>query len=361
MKVVILGGGFAGVRCAQDLSKDNDFEVTLIDRKDYFELSFAQIAALVDPLTIGEKSRYLYSSFLKAPFIQAEVTTVEEDMVLLSDGRRINYEILVVATGSSYRSFPIGKPIAETKLSDRNAFFVSENSHLISAKEILIIGGGPVGVELAGEIASRYSDKKIFLAHGNDRLLNFLRPSSGKKALRILSKLGVDVVLNDRLVPDGIGRYRSIKSSKVYMTDLAFNCIGTMNNTAFMREHFSNSMDERNLLMVGAEFLVRNTKNIYAIGDCAAIDEAKLAIFANSHGEFLSKHLIALSKKRKVTFYALRKTIAIVPIGRKEGVVEIPFGKLIKKLLIEYKTKDFFIDKYRKSHGVVPTGSAPGT
>jgi len=352
LKILILGGGFAGVRCAQSLSRNPDFEVCLIDRKDYFKLSLAQLAALVDPITIGERSRYPYSSFLKSSFLQGEVRAVDDGTVALAEGKRIEYEILVVATGSSYESFPIGKPQAETRLSDRNAFFLSENRRLSLAKSVLIIGGGPVGVELAGEIANRRPGMKICLAHGNDHLLNYLRPRTGEKAHRILTKLGVEVVLNERLLPDGSDRYRSSVSGKAYAADLVFNCVGTVVNTAFMRERFSGSMDGRNLLLVDRNFLVRDTENIYAIGDCAAVDEAKLAIFADSHGEFLARHVSAVAKNKKTSGYAPRKTISVVPIGRNDGIVQLPFGNLIEKYVIRMKTRDFFIGKYRKSHGL---------
>jgi len=348
LKVLIIGGGFAGARCAQELSKNKEFEVTLIDRKDYFEISFAQLAALIDPISIGEKSRFLYSKFIKASFLQGEVKTVTEKAVMLSDGSQINYEILVIATGSSYLSFPIGKPSNEIKLKDRNKYFVNENSRLKSSKEVLIIGGGPVGVELAGEIASANREKRISLVHNNERLINVLKPEAGEKALRQLKALGVNVVLNEKVIQDNGNQYRSTISNKIYITDIVYNCVGTSVNTNFMKDHFSISMDEKGLLKVDDKFMVRNTPNIYAIGDCASIDEAKLGTFANSHGEFLAKNLIALSNSETLVPYSLKKTIALVPIGRKKGVAQLSFGVLTNKFIIQIKTKDFFISKYRK-------------
>jgi apoptosis-inducing factor 2 len=307
---------------------------------------------LVDPLTIGEKSRCLYSSFLKSAFLQGEVRVVNKDSVVLFDEKEIMYDILIVATGSSYVSFPIGKPSSQISLRERNSYFISENARLVSAREILIIGGGPVGVELAGEIASKDQNKNICLVHGNDRLLNFMNPKAGKKALQQLHDLKVTVVLNEKLEADGQDQYRSSISGKVYKADVIYNCAGTSVNTAFMREKFIDSMDERGLLRVDNTFLVRNTENIYAIGDCAAINEAKLGTFANAHGEFLAKHLIALSRNKKTSTYAPQKTMALVPIGREKGVVQLPFGILTNKFLIKIKTKDFFIDKYRNLLGI---------
>lgn len=351
MKTVVLGGGFAGVRCAQELSKNGRSDVALIDRKDYFELPFAQLAALIEPQAIGARSRYPYSSFLSAAFIQGQAETVTEDAVILSDGRRVEYGTLIIATGSSYRAFPIGKPVSETAMGARNAFFVSENARLAAAAGILIVGGGPVGVELAGEIGGRYPEKRIRLVHGTDRLLGYLGPRAGKEALRQLERLGVEVILNERLSRDGDGPYRSALSGDPYPADLTYECLGAYANTAFMKERFPGSLDARGMILVDRGFSVRDAENVYAIGDCAAIDEAKLAIFAEVHGAFLARRLIGAARGSKAPGYAPRKTISIVPIGRRDGVVQPRLGWPIRGMAVRMKTRDFFIGKYRRLHG----------
>ncbi|RPJ05498.1 MAG: FAD-binding protein, partial [Spirochaetaceae bacterium] len=143
IKVVIIGGGFAGVDCAMNLSKNGQFDLILIDKKDYFEITYAQFAALIEPEHVGKKSRFPYTSFLKTMFIQNTVKSVFKDRVIFENNDFIDYDILVIAAGSSYNSFPIGKPTEQLSLNERNSFFASENAKLSRADRIVIIGGGP--------------------------------------------------------------------------------------------------------------------------------------------------------------------------------------------------------------------------
>lgn len=75
----------------------------------------------------------------------------------------------------------------------------TENEKLKAAKSVLIVGGGPTGVELAGEIVTDFPDKKVTLVHGGARLLEFVGEKAGAKALPWLESKGVTVILNDKL------------------------------------------------------------------------------------------------------------------------------------------------------------------
>jgi apoptosis-inducing factor 2 len=350
-KVVIIGGGFAGVTCAITLSKDSHFEVEVIDAKDFFEISFAQLAALTEPIEIGEHSRFNYRSFLKAKFTQNSVKSISSAEIAFTDNSSIGYDILVIASGSNYKSFPIGKPTEQRSLKDRNSFFKSENAKLLNAKSAVIIGGGPVGVELAGEISTKYPDKKITLIHGNSRLLDFLTDKASRKASSLLESLGVTIILNERIafLKDNI--YKSTINETLYEADIFYNCIGTKPNTDFMKAHFSSSIDERGQLIVDEHFKVINIDNAYAIGDCNNIPEAKLGYLASLHGDLLAKNLTRGVLKKSPKAYRTKKTMALVPIGREKGVVQLPFGVFTNKFLVKIKTKDFFISKYAKLFG----------
>ncbi|MEI8199391.1 MAG: FAD-dependent oxidoreductase [Eubacteriales bacterium] len=350
--VVILGGGFAGVRCAQELYSAPGYKVTLVDRKDYFEVSFAQLAALVEPNKIGIRSRFTYTSFLKCDYINKNVQSVTRNQVHFVDNQSIDFDILVIATGSHYKTFSIGKPDNQLSLEDRNSYFLNEHNKLEQSEKIVIIGGGPVGVELAGEIASKFHDKKIVLVHGSNRILEYLSEKASRLATDQLQALGVEVILNEKLESNDNQEFHSVSSKTIYTADLFYNCIGSKANTGFLTREFKESLNERGLIRVDKYFRVMKTENIYAIGDCNDIQEAKLGSLASRQGALLAKNLIRQSRGQSPVGYNSKKTMAIVPIGRDNGVVQLPIGVFTSKTLIHIKTRDFFIKKYSNLFGI---------
>jgi|WetSurMetagenome_2_1015567.scaffolds.fasta_scaffold00002_249 apoptosis-inducing factor 2 len=350
--IVIIGGGFAGITCAMKLSENTQFDVTLIDIKDYFEVTFAQLAALTEPKNIGEKSRFLYKSFFKAKFIQDSVRSISQDSVEFQNNSSVKFDVLIIATGSNYRSFPIAKPSEQFVLQDRNLFFDSENAKLMAAQSITIIGGGPVGVELAGEISTNYPDKKITLIDSNNRLLVSLNEKASKIVSRQLESNRVRIVLNEKVSQVNEHIYKSSITGSLYEADIFYNCIGSKPNTDFMKTGFSDSLDKHGLIVVDNFFKVKDTENIYAIGDCNNIPEAKLGYLAGVQGELLAKNIINAASDKKPVSYKIKKTMALIPIGREKGVVQLPFGVFDFRFLIKMKTKDFFISKFLKQFGL---------
>jgi NADH dehydrogenase FAD-containing subunit len=352
-KIVVLGGGFAGVRCAQLLCAAPGNEVTLVDRKDYFEISFAQLAALIEPDKFGIRSRFTYKSFLKCDYINRNVLNVTRNQVLFEDNQSMDFDILIIATGSSYRTFSIGKPDSQLSLEERNAYFLKEHTKLEQSQKIVIIGGGPVGVELAGEIAFKYPGKNVVLVHGNSRILEFLSEKGSRLATGQLRTLGVEIILNEKLEMLEEHRFQSVSSKTIYTADLFYNCIGSKANTGFLANEFKSSLNDRGLIRVDDQFKVVNTENIYAIGDCTDTPEAKLGLLAIQHGELLAMNLIKLGRGQSPVKYNIKKPLTLVPIGRESGVVQLPFGILTNKVLIRIKTKDFFIKRYSKLLGII--------
>jgi NADH dehydrogenase FAD-containing subunit len=347
-RVIILGGGFAGLRVVSLLSKSSQFEVILIDRKDYFEVTFAQVAALTAPVLIGNRSRILYRHLTQVQFIQDNAIGITNSELILEKNDKLKFDFLIVATGSGYSRFEIGKPSTNLSLSQRNQSNQREYQKLFSAQKILIIGGGPVGVELAGEIKSKYKTKEVTLIHSGTRLLPFLKQEASNKAISLLKDIGVKVELNQRLQRLDEYNYQGMTNNKTYTANVVYQTTGAKPNNKVLIDYLPEALDISGQIIVDEFFKVITTENIYAIGDVNNVPEAKLGFLANLQGEHLSRNLIRMLSGKKLKKYKPHKTIAIVPIGRNKGVIQLPLLISGLKFLIRMKTKDFFIAKYLK-------------
>lgn len=338
-KVLIIGGGFAGARVAQDLSKAGFQDVTLVDKKEYFEVTYATLRTLAQP-ELGRRSRLSYATFIQGNFHQGDITSLAAHHANLADGSKIDFDIAVVASGSSYASLPLAKSQQAMQLSERETELKDANNKLIEANNILIIGGGIVGVELAGEIADHYPDKVVTLAHGSDRLMPELSKKASKVADSQLRKLGVKLIYNKRL---------SDKDTLLEQADIVYTCAGVTPNTAMMTEHFSSALDEQNRLKVDGCFRVEGTQHLFALGDCANVPEGKLGYLADQQANALAKAMIALSNNKTPKAYKPNPMMALVPVGKKQGLVQLPFMVTTLNLMVNMKQKDMFILKSYKN------------
>jgi NADH dehydrogenase FAD-containing subunit len=335
-RVVIIGGGFAGARVAQDLVKSGFSNVTLVDRKDYFEVTYAMLRSLPE-LDLGRQARRAYRDVLRCDFRLGEVTELKDSEAVFADGTNIQFDIAVVATGSSYPTFSIAKSAHAWTLREREEEFERERERLKAATSVLIVGGGPVGVELAGEIADHFPEMKVTLAEGGSRLLPEFKEKAGTIAEKKLGDLGVNVVCGKILSPED-GEYRS--------ADIVYTCVGPKANTGFMRAHFSDKLDLVGRIIVDNTMRVIGAQNIFALGDCSSLAGAKLGFLADMQGALLAKNITANERGRPMKPYKPLPMMALVPIGRDQGVAQMPLiGVTTMSLLVGMKQKDMFIAK----------------
>ncbi|KAE8706656.1 apoptosis-inducing factor-like protein A-like [Hibiscus syriacus] len=179
---IVVGGGISGSL----LSKSLQFNaaVTLIDPKEYLEITWANLSNMMEP-SFAERSVINHRDYLTNGLIVTSVATnITDTEVLTADGRRICYDYLVIATGHMDLV-----PMTKTER------FINIKQKIQSADSILIVGGGPTVVELAGEIATDFPDKKVRLVHKGARLLEFIGTKASDKALRWLKSRNVEVKL----------------------------------------------------------------------------------------------------------------------------------------------------------------------
>ncbi|MEJ8472577.1 NAD(P)/FAD-dependent oxidoreductase [Roseibium algae] len=341
-KILIIGGGFGGARVANDLAKAGFNDVTLVDRKDYFEVTYSTLRTLVQP-EIGDRARMKYAELINCKFVQGDVSELRHNEALMADGQVLPFDYAVVATGSSYGSFPVAKSDKQLTIEGRKKEFTAAHDQLENASSVLIIGGGPVGVELAGEIIGQYPQKSVTLAQGSGRLLDALAPKASRLAETQLASLGVNILLNTRL-SETDEFYRN--------SDVVYLCVGQKPNTALMQTNFAGSVTDRGLIKVDASLRVEGTQNLYALGDCSNAPGLKLGYLADIQATLLAKNIVAAVQGKRSKPYKSSPDMALIPIGPEKGFVQLPFMVTTFRPLVNMKQKDMFISRQYGNLGI---------
>ncbi|KAJ2683533.1 hypothetical protein IWW39_005447 [Coemansia spiralis] len=202
--VVIIGGSFAGIRAAQELEvllPPRMVTITVIDRRDQYFYNLGALRALVKPELI-DMVWLPYDHIFRYPHnrvIQGDAASVYPNSVILKDGRKIDFDSLLVATGSIY---PRPCKVETTSHAKGKAELRMFGDMVRVADSILIIGGGPTGVGLAAEIATVYPKKIVMLVHAGERLMSseYSSKAVSRKAYKKLKSMGVKVILGERVI-----------------------------------------------------------------------------------------------------------------------------------------------------------------
>lgn len=349
-RVVVVGGGIAGSLVAKSLQFTAD--VTLIDSKEYFEITWASLRAMVEP-SFGERSVIYHKDYLTNGLIlTSSAINITDSEVLTTEGHHVPYDYLVIATGHA-------DPLPHAR-NDRLKQFEQDNEKIKEARSILIIGGGPTGVELAGEIAVDYPEKEITLVHRGSRLLEFIGPKASQKVLNWLQGKGVQVKLGQSIDMSSTGSEGNNKyvtsTGETVKADCFFLCLGKPLGSEWLKKTIlKNSLDTSGRLKVDQNLRVIGKKNIFAVGDITDIKELKQGYLAQKHALVTAKNLKLMlngGNESKMEKYKPGSALAIVSLGRKEAVAQFPLTTLIGIVPGCIKSKDLFVGKTRKQMGL---------
>lgn len=365
-KLIIIGGGFAGLNIAKTLSNVDNFEITLVDKVNYnfFPPLLYQVATgFLESSSISYPFRKMFSNSKNIHFWLGELTNINttENKVTLSNGE-LDYDYLVIATGTTTNYFgmenvkrhAIGMKTLEEALNMRNVLLQRIEAAAISKNSeeqerlmtIVVAGGGPTGVELSGMFAEMSKDiirkeypelehlttSKIYLVDGSNTLLGPMSTQSQQYTLEAIKELGVVVKLNTQVV-DFDGETITFKDQS---TIKCKNLIWAAGVTAMRFNGLpEESYGRANRLIVDEFNKIEGTDNIYAVGDTAYMDSDKnfpnghpqVAQVAMQQGKNLAKNLlnITLNRTQKEFNYFDKGSMAI--IGRSKAVVDLPKPK----------------------------------
>ncbi|KAJ3671390.1 hypothetical protein LUZ60_007469 [Juncus effusus] len=246
---------------------------------------------------------------------------------------------------------------------DRIEMFQEENEKIMKSKSILIIGGGPVGVELAAEIAMDYPDKRISLVHSGPRLLEFISPKASSKASEWLSSRKIRVLLNQSIDLENISesdRVYKTSAGETIFADTYFDCTGKQIGSEWLGNSILKEyLNENGRVMVDENLRVGGLKNIFAIGDITDTQECKQGELAQKHATLVAKNLKMLikhgsnSKEQKLLKYKpATSASAMVTLGRRDALADYPFMTIAGLIPGMVKSRDLCVGRTRKLMGL---------
>jgi len=366
MKIVIIGGGFAGVNLAQALGNNKNFEVTLVDKNNYnfFPPLIYQVATgFLEPSSISYPFRKLFSSQQNVHFRYGYMQQVipEENKVILSNGE-LSYDILVFATGAKTNYFgmenvkqnAISMKTLDDAIEMRNkllqqmeqATIATDPEDVKKRLTVVIAGGGPTGVELSGMFAEmrngilrkEYPElvgkgSEIYLIDGGDELLSPMSVKSQQETFADLTKLGVNIMLKSR-VKDFVDDTVYLTSGQTIPTKTLIWAAGVTAKifTGIPVESYGRG----SRMLTDAFNKVEGTTNIYAIGDtCLQLTEPEypfghpqVAQTAIQQGKHLAKNLKLMIENKPLEPFKYVDKGSMAIIGRMKAVADLPHPKV---------------------------------
>jgi len=362
MKLIIIGGGFGGLRLAQKLSNKPGFDITLIDRFNHhqFQPLFYQVATSgLDASNISFPLRKVFHKSKNVHFriAQVEQINTSSHKVMTSIGE-FDYDTLVIATGADTNFFgnqhliDHALPMKSTVEALRLRYKLLENfEKAVNAKDekelqplmnIVVVGGGPTGVELSGAIADMrrfvlhkdypeldFSKMKIYLLEGSGKTLSAMSASSSADSRKYLEKLGV-TVMTDTVVKDYDGTTVLLQNNETIETKLVIWAAGIKGNVP---EGINKDLIARgNRIKVDKHCRIENLPNIYAIGDVAYLEDAaypngypQVAPVAMQQADLIAKNLLHPEAEKEFVY---NNQGSMATVGRNLAVVDLAKPRL---------------------------------
>lgn len=369
MKVIIVGGGFAGINLAKSLAYNKSINVILVDKNNYhfFPPLLYQVAtSFIEPSNISYPFRRMFQHKPNLRFhmgallninrhnntIDTDTGTLEYDCLVLSMGTETNYFGMETL---SRNAFPM-KTIDDALLL-RNRILLNAEKAVRSADPaererlltIVVAGGGATGVEVSGMIAemSRNILKKdypelgdgrghIYLVTSGNELLGPMSTKSQQEAVKVLIRLGVKVKFNARVKDYSDDQKVIFADGTSIETPALIWATGVIARNAPGLD--ADMINKHNRIKVNEFCQVLGTENIFAIGDQSAVttDPAypngypQLAQPAIQQGKFMAAHLGRLTSRKPPKPFVFKDKGSMAIISKYKAVVDLPRGVFFK-------------------------------
>ncbi|HPA23142.1 MAG TPA: NAD(P)/FAD-dependent oxidoreductase [Ferruginibacter sp.] len=361
-RIVIVGGGFAGLHVARKLHKKG-FEVYVVDKNNYhqFQPLFYQVAtAGLEPANIVFPLRKAFHHYDGFHIRMAElIEIIPSQNKIITTENEIKYDYLVIATGVTTNFFG-NKQIEENAipmktvsealymrnrvLQNLEDVYYADKEERERLRNIVIVGGGPTGVEVSGAIADMrkyvlrkdypeldFSLMNIFLIEGSPALLGAMSKNAQKKSQAFLEKMGVNVFTNT-VVKEYDGKTALLSNGTAIATNTLIWGAGV---TAQKINGIPAEILQRgNRIKVNRYNQAEGFENIFVLGDIAYMTEEKypnahpqVASVAIAQGKLLAQNLVRLVQNKPLIKFEYKDKGSMATVGRKKAVVDLPYWK----------------------------------
>ncbi|MGG7468094.1 NAD(P)/FAD-dependent oxidoreductase [Chryseobacterium arthrosphaerae] len=359
-KIIIIGGGFAGLQLAKTLNNKNK-KVIVLDRMNHhmFQPLFYQVASgRIEPSNISFPFRKIFQQSRNTQFRMTDVREIDPvNNKVITDEAEFTYDKLIIATGCKTNFFgnkelegkAFGMKNTQEAISIRNHVLMTFEKLIIEKSRsddgnwnIVIVGSGPTGVELAGAFAEMKKDilprdypymnfdqLKIILVSSTEKPLAVMSQEAQDKSEKYLKDLGV-TFMSGEVVTDYDGDKVHLRSGKEIPSN---NVIWAAGVTGNVIDGFPEEKLVRNRYIVDRYNKIKGYDNIYAIGDIAYMETPKypqghpqVANVAINQAKNLGKNLL---KKNQSEWkeYEYDDKGSLATIGKHRAVVDLPFIK----------------------------------
>lgn len=359
-KIIILGGGFGGIRAALDLEKklkhlteQGQAEITLIDKNSYhlftpllYEVASASDIAK-DPFAVKLRKTVCipYQDIFEGKnikFIQSKVSKINlsERLIATGGGEDLSFDYLILAIGGQMEDFGVNgvKEYACQFKNIEDALLVNQKIEEITKKaaenkkqtpiEILICGGGFTGVELSAEIAG-YIKKTVRvlvrLFEAGPKILPMVPDRERIKISKRLTKLGVAIMENSAIEEVGAD-FVKLKNGQRINGDLVIWTAGVKANEV-LKFIEGLPLTEKGGIAVEGTMLAKGLKNIFAVGDIIEFIDPKTqrpvsaqAYTAIDQGKIAARNIFNLICGKPLRFYKPFSGVWVSPVGGKYAV-----------------------------------------
>ena len=363
-RVVIIGGGFAGLQLAKTLRK-SELKVVLVDKQNHhqFQPLFYQVASgRLEPSSISFPFRKIFQNNKNIDFRMADIIKIipEENKLMTAYDRTVSYDHLIIATGCKTNFFgnkemsehAFSMKTTQESIEIRNKILFSFEKEIFARPEdkqawmnIIIVGGGPTGVELSGAFAELknnvlpkdyhnidFSKFNIILLEGSKSTLNNMSDVSKEASNKYLKDLGV-IVRTETLLTSYDGNIATLNTGEKIPTK---NVIWAAGVTGNIIDGLKQDDIVRNRYIVDRFNKLKSFDNIYALGDIAYMETPKypnghpqVANVAINQGKNLGKNILRVlkNKESKLKEYEYNDLGMMATVGKHKAVVEFPFLK----------------------------------
>jgi NADH dehydrogenase FAD-containing subunit len=361
--VAVIGGGYGGIAVARGL--DDVADVTLVEQRDAFVHNIAALRALVEPSWLP-RIFIPYSGLLaNGRVIHDRAVEADVGRVVTASGTQINPDYLVLATGSTY---PYPANADRHQSTNAIAHYRETHRDLTGAQRVLILGAGPVGLELAGEISSAWPEKTItILEPQNDVVSGPYKEELRDELRRQLAARGVELVLGTSLVADpptpaGIHSPFSVRTTSGHTidADIWFRCYGVKPVSDYLTGELAKARRPDGFIEVTPELRAAGQETVFALGDVSTIDR-KMAARAARQAETIIANVRALMEGTAPQTYEPLPPVILIPLGPDGGAAQLPGRDDIAgaEVSAELKGNHMFVDRYREMLGLQPAATRP--